>query len=179
MPPQRRQAIAGLKYSQGLCLLRLGQAPSADCVRLCQELAEQRINLVFAGGAFEAGGLGDAWLCLQEEHLPQVWRVARDLAGGGGGQLGGPEVIAPVALLTIYPRGPGLSLCGRIMTGLSGAGLTCLAMGTSLSALVVALPQDDLAKALESLLGLVELPAGQGPTAQPVQTMPVAKRSQS
>jgi hypothetical protein len=168
-----RQAIAGLKYSQGLCLLRLGQSWGARVARLCGDLAEQEINLVFMSGA-EAAGQGELCLCLREEHLAQAWQAARALAGAE--ELAGPEVIAPVALVTIYPLGPGLSLCGRVLVGLAGAGLGNLAVGTSLSALVVALPQDDLAKALETLQGLLELPAGLAPTPQPVKMAQVTKR---
>ncbi|MFH1034101.1 MAG: hypothetical protein V1806_06295 [Pseudomonadota bacterium] len=174
MSPPRRQAISGLKYSQGLCLLRLGQSLDDRAAGLCRELADQEINLVFAGGGSEDGGPGELCLCLREEYLAQAWQAAR--AQGGGGELASPEIISPVALLTIYPLGPGLSLCGRVLASLAGAGLTHLALGTSLSALVVALPQDDLPQALEALQGLLELPAGVGPTHQPVTTMTVAKR---
>lgn len=176
MPTRSRQAIAGLKYSQGLCLLRLGQSWGADAAHLLAELARQRVNLVFAGGGAEADGPGDIWLCLHEEYLVQAWQTARTRAEDR--ELTSPEVLAPVALVTIYPLGPGLSLHARVLVGLAGAGLTPLALGTSLSALVVALPQDELAKALDALQEFLELPSGMEPAPQPVKAMPVAPRRQ-
>lgn len=175
--PVRRQAIAGLRYRQGLCLLRPGRGH--DCARLCQELAERRINLVMAAGSGQAGLPGDMWLCLPEEHLGRAWPLAREWEDGGEGQPEVPEVIAPVALLTIYPLGPGLSLCGRVMVGLARAGLTWLAWGSSLSALVVALRQEDLPRALPALQEMLELPSGLAPSHQPGQTVSVTKRPRS
>ena len=154
-----RQDISGLKYRQGLSLFRLGQYSITDATRLCQELAEQRINLVSAGISQDWDGKGETWICLQEEHLDWAWRVARELGTGDSGGSSNPEIISPVSLLTIYPRGPGLSLCGRVMEGLARAELPLLALEASLAALVVVLPQDDLAKALGALLEMMALPA--------------------
>ncbi len=167
-----RQAIAGLRYGQGFCLLRLRQPPGPALADFLGELAGARVNLTMLGGPGLAGPEAEICLCLPQEHLAQAWQAARELAAGLGGPT--PEVVAPVSTLTLYPLGPGLSLCWRVLAGLAGAGLCPLALGSSLSALVAVLPQDDLAAALKALEAVVDLPPGLGPSPQEVQVVQVA-----
>lgn len=172
-----RQAISGLKYCQGLCLLRLRQPLGPGTARLCRELARQRINLTLLSGLAGQGRQGEVCLCLAEDYLGQAWQAARELDEGQA--KANPEVIAPVAALTIYPLGPGLALCWRVLAGLIGSGLNPLALSTSLSGLVTVLPQEDLPAALEALEMLLRLPPGVRPSSQQLKVVQVPAQTKA
>ena len=66
----------------------------------------------------------------------------------------------PVIALTFYPLAGGMTLPAEALACLAGAGLSPLALGTSLAAMTVILPEEMLPAAVEALGSRFDLPPG-------------------
>ncbi|MCB2192633.1 MAG: hypothetical protein KQI62_13765 [Deltaproteobacteria bacterium] len=163
-----RLRITGWKHRRGLSLLALKDWPWAGVNALAGALAQAHINLPFL---LMQGGKGGVWarLCLDRQKSPQAQALAEELAQANGWH--SPVVNEPVIALTFYPLAGGITLPAEALACLAGAGLSPLALGTSLAAMTVILPQDKLSAAVRALGERFDLPPGASPPEERVSVV--------
>jgi hypothetical protein len=163
-----RPRISGWKHRRGLGLLLLRDWPWVGVTALAEALALACINLPFL--LVQTGGNG-AWgcLCLEQDQRHEAEDLGAAMARWWGWPA--PEIVEPVAALTIYPLDGGLSLPAAGLACLAEAGLRPLAMGTSPAAMTVILPEAALASAVEAFGRRLALPADASPPEERVKVV--------
>jgi len=120
-------------------------------------LAQAHINLPFL--LMQGGGGGvRIRLCLERGQRLRAEALAGDLAKEEGWPV--PQVTEPVIALTFYPLAGGMTLPAEALACLTGAGLRPLAVGTSLAAMTLILPEKMLPAAVRALGRRFDLPPG-------------------
>ncbi len=163
-----RLRITGWKHRRELSLLAFKDWPWQGTRSLVRALAQAHINLPFLlvqGGP--GGGCGR--LCLERGQSPRAQALADELARQGG--WAAPRITEPVIALTFYPLAGGMTLPAEALACLAGAGLRPLALGTSLAAMTVILPEEKLSPAVEALGRRFELPEGASPPEERVSVV--------
>lgn len=149
--------ITGWKHRRDLSLLALKDWPWSGVTSLIRDLAQAHINLPFL---LVQGRRDGVWirLCLDRAQRQRAAALAGDLARGEGWPA--LQVVEPVIALTFYPLAGGMTLPAEALACLTGAGLHPLAVGTSLAAMTLILPEKMLSAAARALGRRFELPPG-------------------
>lgn len=168
MPVVTRLRITGWKHRRELSLLALKGWPWAGVNSLAGALAQAHINLPFL---LMQGGEGGVWsrLCVEQGQRRRAQALADDLAQAEGWPA--PRVIEPVIALTFYPLAGGMTMPAEALACLAGAGLRPLALGTSLAAMTVILPEEMLPAAVQALGERFDLPPGASPPEERVSVV--------
>jgi hypothetical protein len=148
--------IAGLKQSGPLALVR---APGATglCLRsLLRSLADNRLNLAML--AWQQGPDPEMGLCFCVEQMWGGAALALAQEKAHTHNLPQPSLLNHLTAITTYPLGRNLKLPSLLFSALNQAGLSPLAMATSLSAVVTLLAAEDLGPALQTMRGAFDLP---------------------
>ncbi|MCF8040689.1 MAG: hypothetical protein K9K65_01435 [Desulfarculaceae bacterium] len=163
-----RLRITGWKHRRELSLLALKDWPWAGVNSLAGALAQAHINLPFL---LMQTGKGGVWvrLCLEQGKRPQAQALAAELAQDHGWEP--PLISEPVIALTFYPLAGGMTLPAEALACLAGAGLHPLALGTSLAAMTVILPEEMLPAAVQALGSRFDLPPGSSPPEERVSVV--------
>ncbi|WP_338605851.1 hypothetical protein [Desulfoferula mesophila] len=164
----KRLRITGWKQRRNLSLLAVKGWPWAGVNALAGAFTQARINLPFL---LMHGGKGGVrvGLCLETANSPQALALAQELAQAHGWPT--PRVREPVIALTFYPLAAGMALPAQALACLATVGLKPLALGTSLAAMTVILPEDQLAAAVEALGSRFDLPPGGSPPEEQVSVV--------
>ena len=163
-----RLRITGWKHRRELSLLALKDWPWAGVNSLAGALAQAHINLPFL---LMQGGKGGVWarLCVELGKSPQALALAQELAEAQDWER--PLISEPVVALTFYPLAGGMTLPAEALACLAGAGLHPLALGTSLAAMTVILPEEMLPAAVLALGSRFDLPPGASPPEERVSVV--------
>jgi hypothetical protein len=164
----KRLRITGWKHRRELSLLALREWPWAGVNSLAGALAQAHINLPFLLMHGGKGGVR-AGLCLETAKSPQALALAQKLAQAHGWPP--PQMREPVIALTFYPLAAGMTLPAQALACLATVGLKPMALGTSLAAMTVILPEDQLAAAVEALGSRFDLPPGASPPEERVSVV--------
>lgn len=173
----RRLRIAGLKLDHPLALVDWALGPGAALTAWIKALAAARLNLKQVL-AWPAGGRGGRLLaCLELPAGDEALSLAEKAAGEFG--VARPEIIRPVAAITMYPLGSDPALPLTALALLESQGRRPLAAATSLAAAVVVVPDDQREACLNLLARRFDLPSNASPpesrvrvTQSPVQRDP-------
>ena len=156
-----RLRIAGLKLDHPLALVDWALGPGPALTAWIRSLAAARLNLKQVL-AWPAGGrAGRVLACLALSDSDQALSLARGVADEFGA--GPPEIIRPVAALTMYPMGGDPALPLTALALLESRGRRPLAASTSLAAAVLVVPDDQREACLELLSRRFDLPANASP----------------
>jgi len=164
-------AIGGIKFSGELAhfLYRPVEGGGPPLDALLAGLAQARVNVPFLsvlGGAGEA-----AVFCVSQGEFRAAESVLRRLSSGSGDAGGVPDDRQPpglvvrhqVGMLTIFPHRRSFAMLGRVLATLAAADIAIHSFCTSISALAINIDYHLLARAVEVLDGLVELPENHAP----------------
>lgn len=157
-----RPQIGGVMHSDGRALVRVlsaAQQAEAPAVVLAA-LAELGVHLelvVQTAGADDGGNLG---LVIDHQDLEGVVSLLEGLAPELGAK--GISYVPDVAVVSVF--GPHLRekprIPGRMFTAIAGAGVTPLAIATSISSVSCVVEGHSLAAALEALAEAFDAPGG-------------------
>lgn len=163
-----RLRISGWKHRPALSLLALQGWPWVGVTALAQALVLACINLPFLlVQAGESGARGR--FCLEQAQRHEAEDMAAAMSRWWGWPP--PEVTEPVAALTFYPLSGSLALPAQALACLAEAGLRPLALGTSLAAVTLILPEAALPLAVEAFGARFELPPESSPPEERVKVV--------
>jgi hypothetical protein len=157
----RRLCIAGLKLDHPLALVDWAAGPSAALTAWTEALASARLNLKQVLAWPAAGSGGRCLACLNPAAADQAFDLAQNAARDFGTPP--PELIRPVAALTIYPLAGDAALPLTALALLHSSGCTPLAVSTSMSAAVLVVPHEQRKPCLDLLARRFELPPSASP----------------
>lgn len=147
--------IRGIKLSTELILVRVPPDGDPSPAEIIRQLAAEWINLTCVvldrvedhpSGTF----------CIEFEDLPRMQKVLADLTDL-------LEIKRSVGTLTLFPHGGRLDLLAIILRAVENCNIPLLAVASSMSTLTVALPYQQLDKAVEEICRFVRLPANHAP----------------
>lgn len=147
--------IRGIKMSTELVLVRMPPNIAPPPREIIRRLAAERINLtcVVLGSAEDClSGV----FCIDAEDLTQMEKVLVDVI----------DVLVPttsVGTLTFFPHEGCLDLLDIVLRAFGSRDISLLAIASSISALTVALPYQQLDEAVEEICRFVYLPANHAP----------------
>lgn len=147
--------LRGIKHGDPLGVLVLPGWPGPALTRLTQALAEAYINLplvLLHPGAAPAVSHLAVDSGRQEDALGLAEQAGRELG------LAPPRLRRAMVALTLYPLGGSLTLPAAVLACLARLDIHPLALGTSLSSLVMVLEQASLARARAALAQAFGLP---------------------
>jgi hypothetical protein len=157
----RRLRIAGLKIKHPMALLDWAIGVGAPLTAWTEAMASAGINLRLVLVWPLGGGNSRCLICLKKEATEKAVQLAGQVALDHS--LPPPRVTEPVAAITIYPIGSDPALPLVALGLLHSAGRRPLAVGTSLSAAVLVVPDDQHQQCLEILSRRFELPTTVSP----------------
>lgn len=163
-----RLRITGWKHRRNLSLLSLHGWSWSGAVSLVRALTSVRVNLPFLLLHGQKGGMAGC-VCLAQRDSPQAKEVACRLAQKQGWEA--PQIEEPVIALTLYPLAGSMTLPAEALACLSGARLRPLALGTSLAAMTIVLPEGELTLAVDALREHFDLPPRASPPEEDISVV--------
>lgn len=157
----QRLRISGIKHSGALCLIKLSGALGPPLTALLRDLAGARANLSMLLVQPGPEGQDQVCLLLEPEAGGRALELTRAVCARWG--LSAPELVGEVAALTLYPSARRLSLPALLAAGLRKRQVSLLTLSASLSAAVAVVPWVQMARALEALGRIFELPPEASP----------------
>ena len=155
-------SISGLKQSPPWGLFSVPLPLGAGLANLLAELAGRRVNLTYFTCAGSPQGRERVILAVPGAQAPLASQV---LEASG---MAGCQAQAPVAGLTLYPKGEGIRLPVLALAALLEQGIRPLSLATSLSALTVVMDTKLCPAARQSLARRLGLAQGASPHDQAV-----------
>ena len=162
-----KMRIGGIKLSRELVQYNLHQSAPINpaLTSFIRQVAEGEINLTFLSLNCSQSGF-DCSLCVAAEDRTRI----EELTASAASIELSIAVIAPVGTLTIFPHHHSLSLLGRVMGILGGAGIPMHALCTSLSSLAINTDYPVMDQAVKELLKVLDLPLNHAPFYQESDT---------